>query len=227
SAQLIRDARKAEAERQAEAKLNEAENLYLTQIAQLKADRGLAEAEAKKRIIAAQTRRAAEIARERGTIEAQLARAEGEMEVQKARIEQVSLKLDADLVAPARAYKSQKEAEARAEVANIKEEGLATARGMESLATSWLAAGGQAREIFVMEKLRTLVAIMVGTVDKVKVDQLTMVSEGDGSGSGNGSTAAQVASLLEQLKAAGGVDVPALIKRIGIGNAAVSPPNAP
>lgn len=218
SAQLIRDARKAEAEQNAESKVQEAANLYRTRIAQLKADRGLADAEAAKRIIAAQTRRAAEIAREKSTIEAQIARAEAEMRVQAARIDQVKLQLEADVVAPASAYKSMKEAEARAEVAVIKEEGEATARGMTHLATAWTAADGRAREIFVMEKLRTLIGILVGTVDNVKVDQLTVV------GDGNGSAAGQVASLLEQLKSAGDVDVAALVKRLGIGSAAIAPP---
>jgi len=220
SAQLIRDARKAEAERQAESTVKEAENLYLTQIAQLKADRGVAEAAANKRIVTAQTQRASEVAREKGVIDAKIARAEAEIDVQRARIEQVRLKLDADLVAPALAYKAEKEAQARASVADIKEEGEATARGMEELAKAWIAAGGQAREIFVMEKLRTLIGIMVGTVDNVKIDQLTVV------GDGQGNTAGQVASLIEQLKSAGDVDLPALIKRIGVGAAAVRQPEA-
>ena len=219
SAELIRDARKAEAERKAESTIQEADNRSRTEIAQLKAQRGIVEAEAHKRIIAARTQRAAEIARERSVIEAQIARAEADIAVQRARIEQVKLQLDADVVAPARAYRAQKEAEARAQVADIKEEGEATARGMEQLVEAWLAAGGQAREIFVMEKLRTLIGIMVGTVDALKVDQLTVV--GDGGGGAGSSTAGQVASLLEQLKSAGGVDVPALVKRLGVGAGAV------
>jgi flotillin len=219
SAQLIRDARKAEAEQNAQSKVQEATNLYRTRIAQLKADRGFADAQAAKRIIAAQTSRAAEIAKEKSTIEAQIARAEAEMRVQAARIEQVKLQLDADVVAPALAYKAQKEAEARAEVAVIKEEGEATARGMTHLAGAWKAADGRAREIFVMEKLRTLIGILVGTVNNVKVDQLTVV------GDGSGNAAGQVASLLEQLKSAGDVDLPALVKRLGVGAAAIAPPS--
>lgn len=218
SCELIRDARKAEAERKAESTIQEADNRSRTEIAQLKAQRGIVEAEAEKRIISARTQRAAEVARERSVIEAQIARAEADIQVQQARIEQVKLQLDADVVAPARAYRTQKEAEARAQVADIKEEGEATARGMEQLVAAWLAAGGQAREIFVMEKLRTLIGIMVGTVDALKIDQLTVV--GDQSG-GGGSTAGQVASLIEQLKSAGGVDVPALVKRLGVGASAV------
>jgi len=220
SAELIRDARKAEADRKAESVIQDASNTFQTRIAQLRADRGVAEAEANKRIVTARTLRAAEIARERSMIEAQIARAEAEMEVQRARIEQVRLQLDADMVAPAVAYKSQMEAEARARVANIKEEGEALARGMHKLAEEWSKTGGQAREIFIMEKLRSLIAIMVGTVDKVQVDQLTVVGD-----SGNGGSAAgQVASLLEQLRSSSDVDLAALVKRIGIGASAVRRP---
>ena len=219
SAQLIRDARKAEAERKAESKVQEAENLFRTQIAQLKADRGFADAEAQKRIIAAQTRRAALVAREKSTIESQIARADAELVVQKARIEQTKLQLDADLIAPAQAYKSQKEAQARADVATIKEEGEATARGMHELATAWTSSEGHAREVFVMEKLRTLIGILVGTVDHVKVDRLTVV------GDRGGTSAGQVASLVEQLRSAADVDLPALVKRLGVGTAAVEPRN--
>lgn len=223
-AELIRDARKAEAERKAESTIQEADNLSRTQISQLKAERGIVEAEADKRIVAARTRRAAEVARERSVIEAQIARAEADIEVQRARIEQVKLKLDADVVAPARAYKAQKEAEARGKVADIREEAEATAQGMRQLVDAWLAAGGQAREIFVMEKLRTLIGIMVGTVRDMKIDQLTVVGDG---GKGEGSTAGQVASLIEQLRAAGNVDVPALLKRLATGGAAIQrEPNA-
>lgn len=223
SAQLIRDARKAEADRQAESKIQDAENLYLTKIAELKADRGFAEAEAKKRIITAQTQRAAEIAHEEGVIAAQIARAQAEIDVQRARIEQVRLQLDADLVAPAAAYKAQKEAEARADVAPIKEQGEATARGMRQLAKAWIDADGHGREIFVMEKLRTLIGIMVGTVDKVHVDQLTVVGDTKDGGT---TTAGQVASLIEQLRSSSDIDVPALLKRIGVGTKAISPPKA-
>jgi len=217
SAQLIRDARKAEADQTAEAKVQEAQNLFLTRVAQLKADRGYVEAEAEKRIIAAQTRRAAEMAREKSTIDAQIARAKAELQVQAARIEQTRFQLDADVVAPAAAYKAEREAQARADVAKIKEQGEATARGMTHLATVWTAADGRAREVFVMEKLRTLIGIVVGTVDNVKVDKLTVVGD-------NAASAGQVASLLEQLKSAGDVDLPALVKRLGVGSAAVSPP---
>ena len=175
NADLIRRARIAEAERKAEAEINQASNMSKTRLRQVDAEIEITRAEAQKRIITAQTQREADIAREKATIEAQIARAEGEVKVQRARIEQVKLQAEADLIEPAKAYKAQREADARAEVARIKEGGLATARGLQELSTSWLKAGDSAREIFMLEKLRTLTGIMVGTVKNLHVDQITVI----------------------------------------------------
>lgn len=219
NAELIMNARIAEAEREAESAVQEAHNHFETRNSEIAAQRGIVEAEAAKRLIDAMTSRPAVIAAEEAEVAAQLARAEAEIGVQEARIEQVRLKLTADLVEPARAYKSRKEAEARADVAVIRESGLATAEGMAQLARAWQAAGGQAREIFLLEKLETLIEIMVGTVGDVRVDQITVVGEG---ADGGQTTAGTVTSLMEQLKTAADIDVPALIKRVGVGNAAAA-----
>jgi flotillin len=219
NAELIRKARIAEAEQESEAEVQAANNFRDTRLTQVGAEMKVLEAEANKRIINAQTRRPAEIASKQSALVSQLARAEAEVAVQKARIEQISLQLDADLLAPARAYKAQRESEALAQVASLREEGKATAEGLKELAKTWLSAGDQAREIFLLEKLRTLVGIMVGTVENVDIDQLTFVGTSD-SGS---NTAGQVASLVEQLRSAAGIDLPALIQGIGVGANAAAP----
>lgn len=208
NADLMRRARIAEAERQSEAAVQAAENARKTRLAQVDADIQIARAEAEKRIITATTSRPAVIARERSAIEAQIARAEAELRVQRARIEQVKVQLEADLVAPAAAYKAQMEANARAQVAPIREGGLATAEGMKQLANRWLEAGDSAREIFLLEKLRTLVGIMVGTVRQVRIDQLTMVGR---DADGQMSTAGKVAGLVEQLRSGAGIDIPGIV----------------
>jgi flotillin len=219
NAELIRKARIAEAEQESEATVQAANNFRDTRLAQVTAEMTVLEAEANKRIVNAKTKRPAEIANAQSTIVSQLARAEAEVDVQKARIEQISLQLDADLIAPARAYKAEKESEALAQVAIIREQGKATAEGLEELAKTWLLAGDQAREIFLLEKLKTLVGIMVGTVEKVDIDQLTFV----GTSPSGDTTAGQVASLVEQLKSGADIDLPALIQRIGVGANATLP----
>lgn len=219
NAELIRKARIAEADRQSESEVQNAENLRMTRLAQLEAQIEIARAEAAKRIIKAETLRPAVVAQQQSEIQAQIARAEVDVRVQTARIEQVKLQLDADVITPAKAYKSEQEAAARAAVADIRESGRAQALGLEQLAKEWLKAGDQAKEIFLLEKLRSLVSIMVGTVDKVHVDRLTVVGGGD-----TPSAAGQVASLVEQLRSGAGIDVPKLLNGIGVGTAAVAPP---
>ncbi len=221
NAELIRRARMAEAERKSEATVQNAENQRRTRVSQVDAQIEISRAEAQRRIVKAQTLRPAVIAQQRAEIQAQIARAEAELEVQRARIEQVKLQLDADVMAPARAYKMEREAAARASVADIRESGRAQALGLEELAKKWIEAGDQAREIFLLEKLRTLVSIMVGTVSKVHVDQLTVVGE---STTGQPNTAGQVANLMEQLRGGAGIDVPRILNGLGVGSAALRRP---
>jgi len=212
NADLVRRARIAEADRKAESVINAADNRKSTRVQQISADMNVCRAEANKRIVSAKTQRAADVATEQGDVSALIARAEAELAVQRARIEQVKLQLEADLIKPAIAYKEQKQAEARAEVAGIRESGLATAAGLRELSSSWLKAGDSAREIFILEKLHRLIAILVGTVQDIKIDQLTVVdSEGE-----KQSTAGKATALFEQLRSAADIDVPKLLKGVGI-----------
>jgi flotillin len=222
NAELIRKARIAEAEQESEATVQAAHNFRDTRLAQVAAEVSVLEAEANKRIVDAKTKRPAEIANKQSAIVSQLARAEAEVAVQKARIEQISLQLDADVLAPARAYQAEKQSEALAQVALIREQGKATAEGLKELAKTWLTAGEHAREIVLLQKLRTLVSIMVGTVAKVDIDQLTFV----GTSPNGDTTAGQVASLVEQLRSAANIDLPGLIQRVGVGANATTPARA-
>lgn len=218
TALLISRSRIAEAERRSESDIQEAENRHQTRIAQIAASMEIAKAEADKRIVDAKTLRPAEVAKVRANIEAQIARAEAELEVQKARIEEVKVKLEADILAPARAYREEAESKALASVAPIRETGLATAKGLRELAKQWADAGDAAKEIFLLEKLRALIGVMVGTVSHAEIDQLTMI----GGGEGKGQLAGQMTSIVEQLKASG-IDIPSLVDRLGQGK----DPNAP
>jgi len=213
NAVLQRRARIAEAERQSEAVVQNAENQRKTRIAQVQAQIQIAQAEAEKRIINATTARPAIVAREKSAIDTQVARAQAELRVQRARIEQVKVQLEADVVAPAAAYRAQKEADARAQVASIREDGLATAEGLRQLAVRWHEAGDSAREIFLLEKLRTLVGIMVGTVSNVRIDNLTMIGADS---AGQTPESAKIASFLEQLKAGSNIDLAGALTGLGL-----------
>ena len=77
-----------------------------------------------------------------------------------------------------------------------------------------------AKVIFLMQKLQTILDAMVDTIGEVKVDRLTMLpSGGDG-------TAAKTVQLVEELKAAIGVDLPKMLTDVTSGRPEPQLPNS-
>lgn len=200
-AELLRDARIAEAKAHAEAVIRTAENQRNTALKKLETDTEVAKAEAERRVKDAVTKRDAVVAESESEIASEVARRQGELLVQKARIKQVEQKLQADVVAPAEAQCKRAIAEAKGNASKILEEGKAQAEAAKRLAESWRDAGPNAREIFLYQKLEVLLKTMVETVPKVEVDNVTVVN------SKNGGTASKLAAFLEELKQTTGIDV--------------------
>ena len=75
--------------------------------------------------------------------------------------------------------------------------------------------------IFLMQKLQSVMSSLVDTIQGVHVDKLTILP-------GNEGTAAQSAKLVEELKAGIGVDLPAIVNRVAgvpaAGESASPPP---
>jgi len=107
TADLLMRSRVAEAENRALAAERAAHNLQTQEIAKLVAEISMARADAKRRIIDAQTRKEAMVAEQRGLVTAAVARATGEVKVQNARLDQVRYKLLADQIRPAEAKRRQ------------------------------------------------------------------------------------------------------------------------
>ena len=167
SAALDKSARVAEAQAHAEAIMREAENGLASRLALIDADGAIARAEADKRIMQCETGREAMVAEAVGKVTTAIAKAEAELKVQQARIEQVRLQLEADVVAPARADMEKKQAEARGKAAKIVEDGKATAAVLTQMIETWKAAGPNARDIFLMQKLQTVMSSLVETIQSV------------------------------------------------------------
>src|SRR5690606_8295432 len=92
----------------------------------------------------------------------------------------------------------------------ILEEGRATVQVLEEMIRVWKQAGPSARDIFLMQKLQTVLDSLVSTIGDVKVDRLTMLprqAEGEG-----GDTARRAVRLVEELRGAVGIDLPALVE---------------
>ncbi|MEM9771349.1 MAG: SPFH domain-containing protein [Cyanobacteria bacterium P01_D01_bin.73] len=200
-AELLRDARIAEAETQAESKIKAAENDKKTSLKRIETQIAIAQAEADQRLKDALTKRQALVAEAESDIAAKVAKAEANLEVQKARIAQVREQLQADVIAPAEAACALEIAKAKADASKIIEEGRARAEGIQELARSWAAAGPYARDVFLFQKIDQLLQTLVETVPEVSVQSVTVV---DGSG---GDAATQVATFVEQLRHTTGIDL--------------------
>ena len=215
-AELLRDARIAEANAKAESTIKESENKKTTSLRQIGRDLEIAKAEAEERVRDAITKREALVAEAEADVVAKVAKAQAELAVQAERIKQVKQQLQADVVAPAEAKCKKAIAKAQGDAASIIEDGKAQAEGTQRLAESWKAAGTNAREVFLFQKLETLMKMMAAGVPDVEVQSVTVV---DGKG---GNQATQIASFVEQLRQTTGIDAKQIANNLS-GNGAVKP----
>jgi flotillin len=216
-ADLLRDARIAEAEAKAQSALQAAENLKRTSLRQIEAKIETTRADADRRLQNALSQRQAAISEAESEIAAEVARTEAAFAVQRERRNQVEQQLQADVIAPAVAACQQAQAGAKGDAASIVEDGRARAEGIRELATTWKAAGDHAREIFLFQKLESLLANLVATVPDVEVESITVIDPG------HGGSATKLASFMEQLKQATGLDLTQTVQNLGGGT---PPPNS-
>jgi flotillin len=205
-ADLLRDSRIAEAQAKAASTIRTAENQKVTRLKTIETEIEIAKAEAEQRIQDALTKRQALIAEAEGDIAATVARTQAEVAVQTERIKQVQQQLQADVIALAEANCKRAISEAKGNAASIIEDGKAQALGTRRLAQSWQAAGPNAREIFLLQKLEALLQTLAATVPELEINTLSVID------ATNGSTATQLAAFLTQLRQASGVDVAGLVQ---------------
>lgn len=209
SADIRKKAQVAEALAQAEAQIQKWRNTREAELAKLNAQIEVARKDNERRIGDATTRREAMIAEERAEVQAQIAQSTAEIGMQEARIDQVRLRLRADVVEPAEAARRRAEENAKAAASVIVEQGRATAEVLSHLATTYRASGTSGREVLLMQKLVPMLKRVSGTIGDIRIDKLTVI----GSGNGNGSTdlATTLLKTNEQIKAATGVDLPKML----------------
>ncbi|PLZ51584.1 flotillin family protein, partial [Fischerella thermalis] len=112
-AELLRDARIAEAQAKAEAIIKASANDRITKLRQIERDLQVAKAEAERRVRDALTKRTAMVAEVEAVVNAEIARVQAEVAVQTERIKQVEKQLQADVIAPAAAACQQAIAKAK------------------------------------------------------------------------------------------------------------------
>jgi len=201
----------AETEAQADAAVQHASNWAKSEIAKIDADLEIARQEMQKRIADAQSRREALISEARGQVAASVATARAEIERQRARALQEKRRLDADVIQPAIARQRAAEETARGEAAVIVERGRAEAESLLKLIEAFRKGGAGAREVLALQNLLPLLGRVSGAEHGLTVDKLTVLPA-----EANGSALARTAiGATEQIKAATGIDLGAIVKRVG------------
>jgi len=201
----------AETEAQADAAVQQASNWAKSEIAKVDADLEIARQEMQKRIADAQSRREALISEARGEVAASIATVRAEIERQGARALQEKRRLDADVIQPAIARQRAAEETARGEAAVIVERGRAEAESLLKLIEAFRKGGAGAREVLALQNLLPLLGRVSGAEHGLTVDKLTVLPA-----EANGSALARTAiGATEQIKAATGIDLGAIVKRVG------------
>ena len=212
-ARVRMDAAMAEARLTADAQVQQATNTAASEIAKVDADLAIARQETDKRIADARTRREALIAESQGQVQAQVAQVTAEIERQKARALQVKRQLEADVVQVAEADRRAAEEEARGFAARLIERGKAEAAALKSVFEAYTAAGEGAREVLALQQVIPLVSQVAGAGHTLKVRKVTVLPA-DGAG-GSGGFAKAAINATEQIRAATGVDLAAVARRLG------------
>jgi flotillin len=221
SAEIFRTSRIAEAIAQADSVVRSAENHEKEAKAQIDAAIDIAKADAQKRYTDAVTKRPALVAEEMAVVAAAVAQATAEIDVQNARLEQVRRKLDADVIQPAKAALAAAEATAKADASPIIENGKAGADVLKTLAASWRAAGKNAKDVFLLQKLNSVITTLTSTISDARIANLTMIDARSPTLSQDGSLPVRALSTLEQVKQIFGVD---LVQKMGGSTSTDLPP---
>ena len=128
-------------------------------------------------------------------------------------VKQVERRLLADVVAPAEAEMQQRRADAQTQAARIIEDGKATVAMLNAMIDTWQQGGESARDIFLMQKLQSMMDALVKDHHRRQDRPSTVLPSGDNS------TAKRAVTLVEELKAGTGIDIPQVVDRMTSGPA--------
>lgn len=210
TAEVLKEARVAEAQRKAEAEESEAHARQRAEIATAQADLKIVEQQNNLRVRQAELEALAGAAEAEAKVAGEKARVVAEQALETERVQLETRRLEADVVAPARADLEARQLAAKADAAKVVEEGNAHVEVFRRLVEQYQAAGVDAQRIFVLNMLPELVDKIVSTVGSVDIDKVSIIDSG-GQGTGIPSFMGQlpgaVIGLMEQVETATGVDL--------------------
>ena len=210
TAEVLKEARVAEAQRKAEAEESEALSRQRAEIATAQADLKIVEQQNALRVRQAELEAIAGAAEAEAKVAGEKAKVVAEQALEAERVQLETRRLEAYVIAPARADMEAKELAAKADAAKIIEQGNAEIEVFRRLVEQYKAAGAEAQRVFVLRMLPELVDKIVSTVAAVDIDRVSIIDSG-GQGTGipgfMGQLPAAVIGLIEQVENATGVDL--------------------
>lgn len=211
TALVLKEARESEALRSAEGDEAEAVNRERSELARVSADLVIAEEQNKLRVRNAQLQAEALAQEAEAEIAGEKAKAHASLALEDERIQLMKRRLEADVVAPARAEKEALELQAQGDAASIIEDGNAQIEVFRRMSREFNAAGPDARDVMVLQMLPELVGQIVDTVKGIDIDKMTVIDQGGKEGGAIAGVAGQmpaaVISITEQIEAATGVNI--------------------
>ena len=219
NAEVIRDARIAEAEADAEGRQVAAEQSRIGREAEIESEKIIIQRENELAVERAELAAKANEAESRAAVAGEIARAEKTVELESKRAEVSFHREEADTVVPATARQKALMLEAEGKAARILENGRAMSEAVELMQEQ--VKGGASNDLFLIQMLPGLLDKVTRVMaDNLRVDKLTILDGGDGEGLPNyiKNLSKSAITMLEQVENATGIDVARLAKGRGEGD---------
>jgi flotillin len=209
TAEILKKARVAEAERSSEAEQTEAAARRAAEIAKVEAELAIVEKTNQLRVRTAELEADALAKEKAAPVAGEKAKTIAEQDLQQERIGLEQRRLEADVLLPARAEREAAEQLAKGVAASIVEDGKARVFVLEQMIKLYLGAGSEAERIFVLNMLPDIIKDLAKTVEGIDIDRLTVIDSGEGTavGATANQLPAAVVKLTEQIEAATGVNI--------------------
>jgi len=202
----------AEAEARADAAVQQAANWAASETAKIESELSIQRQDTQKRIADATSRREAMIQESRGQVLAQVAQVKAEIDRQKARALQEKRRLDADVVQPAIARQRAAEEAAKGDAASTVERGKAEAGALKQLVEAYRQGGASSRDVLALQNLLPLLPHVSGAHHSLAIAKVSVLPARTAEG---GDMARKAIGAAEQIRAATGVDLAGVAKKLG------------
>ena len=213
-AEIIKQAEVAESNAMKEAEEVEAGEQGRSEVARREAQGQIQKAQNALRGLIADLELNAKSEEEYAQARALAARAEAEQELQKVRTDLEKIRLEADVVIPARVDKIAREIIAAGEASEIAEKGRATAEVLSMMSEVWAEAGDAALDVFMLNRLEEIMKKVAEAARQVEVRNVALIDSGDGASLPNyvASFPRIVSHLFDEMRDTVGIDIAAAMR---------------